>query len=539
MRAGSVDPTAGGEERGAEQAAVVAAMRDARFYPHGPAHVEEVETHISHVFLAGERAYKLKKPVVLPFLDYASLERRRRYCEEEVRLNRRLAPDAYLGVRSIARADGGLRLAEPDAPGAVEYAVEMRRLPTDRSLERLVRAGEVGEEEIEQVAETIVAFHHGAAPAPPTHADDEAIKERLDENLRTTLRFVGAPIPRDAYSAVERFWDAFVLARRDLLLARAARGRVREGHGDLRAEHVVLEPDRVTIYDCVEFDERLRQVDVASDLAFLYMDLERLGASGLAGALVRAYVDRSGDRDIESLLPFYASYRAWVRAKAACLRAEQLQDGDPRADALREDARSLCELARRMTWRSRLPLVVVLCGVAASGKSTLARALSHSSGYVHLSSDAARKRLAGLAPSERGGGELYREDVTLRTYEALARGAREHVERGEGAIVDATYRRQAWRRRLLETLAPTGARTLFIECRAPAGILEGRAGAREESPEGGSDATRAVVAKQLGEFEPLDDVAPHDHLPTRTDRPPSATLEAVETFVSLAVDVRA
>ena len=185
-------------------------MRAPRFYPHRPERVDVVETHISFVFLAGERVYKVKKQLALPFVDYSTLERRRHFCEEEVRLNRRLAPDIYIGVRSIVRVQGGFRLGAVEEPNAVEYAVEMHRLPEDRTLEHLVRSGEADEAMAERIARRIADFHRDAEPAAAGRGGADDIKERLDENLRTTLPFVGLAIDRHAYAAVERFSDVFV-----------------------------------------------------------------------------------------------------------------------------------------------------------------------------------------------------------------------------------------------------------------------------------------------------------------------------------------
>jgi uncharacterized protein len=521
---------------GDASAAALEAMRHPTFYPHEPHAVEVVETHISIVFVAGERVYKVKKPLALPFLDYSTLERRLHFCEEEVRLNRRLAPDTYMGVCSIVPADGACRLGGSDEPGAVEYAVEMRRLPEDGRLDHLVRSGNVDEGAIERIAIRIADFHRDAEPAPPGYGGPADVKERLDENLRTTLPFVGTAIDSYAYAAVERFSDAFVLSHRDRLTERAASGRVREGHGDLRAEHVVLEGDRVTVFDCVEFDERLRNVDVASDLAFLYMDLERLGEPGLAKALERTYTERSGDHGLAELLPFYGCYRAWVRVKAACLRASQLAGADPRREGLIADARSHCAVALRMLWRSRLPLVVVLCGVAASGKSALAHELARMSGHTIVNSDRTRKELAGLAPEDRGGNEIYTDSFSTRTYDELARRARAKLEQGCGVLLDGTFSSRSYRRRLLEELAPTGARVLFCECRAPATVLEARSRARESKPERGSDATWPIVQRQLERFEPLDEVSARDHLVLRTDRSPAEAASELDAVVSRAIE---
>jgi aminoglycoside phosphotransferase family enzyme/predicted kinase len=511
-------------------------MREPDFYPHRPGDVDVRETHISLVFLAGERAYKVKKELTLPFLDYGTLERRRFFCHEEVRLNRRLAPDTYLGVRSIVPSADRFSFAEPDDPRAIEYAVEMRRLSERSTLDRLVRSGAADDDTIETVTGRIVEFHREAERAPPGFGRPVDVKARLDENLATILPWVGTAVDRHAFAAVERFSSAFVLNRRDLLAQRVAGGRVREGHGDLRAEHIVVEDGRVSAYDCVEFDEGLRFIDVAADLAFLYMDLERLGASDLAARVERIYVEQSGDRELSLLLPFYACYRASVRAKIACLRLDQLGLGDARSRELLAEARSLSALADRFAWRSRLPLVLVLCGVAASGKSALAEEISRRSGLAHLSSDVIRKELAGIAPDERGGKEIYEAELSIRTYEELALRARALVGTAGGALLDATFTRRQYRRKLAERLQATGARLLFCECQAPAAVLRERAGVREQAPERGSDATWEVVQGQLERFERLDDVPARDHLALRTDRPIEEALDELESFVSRAVE---
>jgi predicted kinase len=341
------------------------------------------------------------------------------------------------------------------------------------------------------------------------------------------------------FTAVERFSDAFLLSRRELLAERAAGGRVREGHGDLRAEHIVLEGDRVTIYDCVEFDQGLRCVDVAADLAFLVMDLERLEAGDLVPALERAYVEVSGDEQLSELLSFYSSYRAWVRAKVACLRTDQLGPGDAQREEVVAEARSLFALSHRFAWRARLPLVIVFCGISGSGKSVLAEAVSKRSGLPHVSSDVVRKGLAGVPVSQRGDEEIYGAELSAETYEELARRARAEVEAGRGALVDATFLKRRYRARLVQALNGSGAPVLFCECRAPTATLRRRSEGRAAGPEWGSDATWEVIRGQFARYERLDDVPAQAHLVVRTDRPIEECLEEIEAFVSRAVDSRA
>jgi uncharacterized protein len=278
--------------------------------------VELRETHISWVLLKGDRAYKLRKPVRLPFLDYGSLERRHRLCREEVRLNRRLAPDVYRGVRALVPDSDGVRLAPEDAHGAIEYLVEMRRYDEDATLARRLDAGTAGADEIAAVGRRIAAFHAGAArPADPERAV-AAFEAMLSENF-ATLRELHAdpPLIDDA----ERLATAVLAGRRNELLRRARTGLVRDGHGDLRAEHVVLERG-IEIVDCVEFDPALREIDVGLDLAFLVMDLLRRDER-LAIALVSAYREAGGDPGDDALVDFFAAQRALIRAKVALVRA--------------------------------------------------------------------------------------------------------------------------------------------------------------------------------------------------------------------------
>ena len=511
---------------------LVARMSEPSFYSPPPARVDVRETHVSVVFLAADRAYKLKKPLLMPFLDYSTRTRRRHFCEEEVRLNRRFAPDVYLGVRGIAERAGGLVLTAADDPAALEHVVVMRRYDEEATLEQLVARGAADRRLAERVGSRIAELHRAAPRAPAGHWTPAYVGERLDENFVTARPAIGVLVDRLDFDALRRFSRAFLHGHEELLERRAAAGLVRDVHGDLRAEHVLVEGDRTSLVDCVEFDPRLRCIDVAADLAFLTMDLERLGARPLAEAAERAYLAATGDEDARALLSFYGCYRACVRGKVAAIRVHQLDYGDPARAAAEEQARGLFALALRLAWRARMPLAVVFCGVAGSGKSTLAAELARRSGLPHLSSDRVRKELAGMPPERRGGPELYEPESTARTYAALVARTRAALAAGSGAIVDATFHRQEQR----AALRGARARVLWIECRAPEGALRARTEAREQAPEQGSDATWPVAAAQLEAWEALDDVEPADRRVLRTDRPVEACLAEVDSFVSAAVD---
>jgi aminoglycoside phosphotransferase family enzyme/predicted kinase len=508
---------------------LVEAMGRPGFYPHRPEGVELVETHISWVFLAGPLVYKVKKPVVFPFLDYGTLERRRALCREEVRLNRRLAPSIYRGVRALVRRGGGWALADdPDDPRACEYAVEMRRFDSTTTLAARLARGEATAEQLRAIGRRLADFHERAEPVAARVGWPAHLARSLDENFETLLSFAGSAVDGRELAAAERFISAFLVARRDELAGRAAAGRVRDCHGDLRAEHVIFGEQGVEVFDCVEFSPALREIDVAADLAFLVMDLAAAGREDLARELVGAYRDAGGDPGDEALLHFFAVYRAWVRAKVACLRADELDDDRRRAAALSE-ARGLAALARRLAWRARAPLPLVVCGGAASGKSHLARHLADVTGLAHLNSDVVRKELLGIAPAERAPASAYSAEMNARTYAELGRRAGGEITAGRSVLVDATFR---YRRDREAFTAALGDRELiFVECLAPAAVVAERAAAREGDPSRVSDAGGELAERQRREFEPLDEVRADRHLVLRTDRAVEEIADDVEALL--------
>ena len=486
-------------------------------YPHRPASVEVRETHISWVFLAGELAYKLKKPLVLDFLDYGTPARRREMCAAEVRLNRRLAPDLYLGVRGVALAGDGAELTDETDPRAVDFVVEMRRYDEDRTLAAKLERGEVYRRDVVEVGRLLARFHEGAPRVAPDGAPVLTAERRFERNLQELLGDVEQRSEIERVQGLERFAHAFVTAHAQTFGARANSGRIRDGHGDLRAEHVLLD-DGVRIVDCVEFDPGLRELDVADDLAFLVFDLAARGGERLGEVLVDAYRDAGGDPGPDALIAFYAAYRALVRAKVALVRGAQLPGTSAEHGQQSAHARDLISLAECFAWQARRPLTIVVCGVPASGKSHLAHALAELSGLPHLSSDVIRKRLAGFRPTERAAAEAYSAEWNARTYAELGRRASGALAGNGGAIADATFRHRDDRRQFTSALgAPR--QVVFIECRAPGPVLARRASYREHDRGRVSDAGLAVVLREQSGWEPLDEVPASAHLALRTDRP--------------------
>ena len=434
-------------------------------------------------------------------------------CAEEVRLNRRLAPDVYLGVRGVAPGPAGFALTDDADPAAVEFVVEMRRFDEAKTLAARLDQGAVSPRMIEQLGYRLAEFHRRSTVAVEATPVLRA-ERRFEGNLHELFQRLERPSVLDRVLWLERFAHAFIAAHAPLLRARAGAGLVREGHGDLRAEHVLIEA-AIEVVDCVQFDPALRELDVADDLAFLVSDLVARGADDHAQALVRAYRKAGGDPGDDALVAFYACYRALVRAKVELLRASQLESAAARQQGLQQGW-LLIEVAERFAWRARLPRVIVVCGVPASGKSALAEALARASGLPYISSDLTRKQLAGFAGTQRAGAEAYGPRWNARTYQELGRRAAAAVGQQRGAVVDATFRHRADRETFADAFAQAAA-LVFVECRAPRSVLLSRARVRAGDRYRVSDADSTVVLRDLSAGCAGQVIADRDVLPFGMD----------------------
>ncbi len=509
----------------------------------GGARVELVETHVSWVFLVGERVYKVKKALDLGFLDARELETRRTLCAEELRLNAELAPGVHLGVVPIVVRAGRPVVDPPDlAPGevALEWALAMRRLPAAHMLDALLERGELDNALLELLAERLARFHAAARSGPGVdeHGTPAAVRRNVLENVEQTRPFVGEPEPgRGGLTTLSPRLFEFLAAAQTTFLdshaasfeRRVAQGRVREGHGDLHASNICLEPDpraaggrRVTIFDRVEFAARLRCGDVAADLAFLAMDLDRRGYRAFAGYLARLYAERAGDGELPLLLPFYKTYRAWVRGKVGSLRAAQAPVGSP----TRERERALASEHFLLAASYHLPPALILtAGLPASGKSTLARYLARSLGAALHASDETRKRLANLPATARARSAdgpfsgLYGADVSDRTYGALRDAARSDLLSGRSVVIDAASPSRARRAPFRELARELGVPFVLALVSAPEEILDERFAARAADPNEVSDADAGVREAMRARFEPPDEFGDDERFEYRSDTP--------------------
>lgn len=463
----------------------------------GVSRVSVHETHASWVFVAGEHAYKVKKPLALGFLDYSTLALRRSACREEVRVNQELAPGIYLGVRAIVRSGDRFRIVADGAPEAVEYVVEMRTFSEDDTFAGLIAAGSLTRAHVTAAARRLAAFHRHAEVV----ADWTA--ERVVALWRGNVEELGHVGPPAGWhlDVAGGFGEAFVSSHAREFRRRAQAGLARDGHGDLRCEHVLAGPT-VRVVDRIEFDPDLRRSDIAFDLAFLAMDLEASGQRWAARELVRAYREDGMDPGGEALRSFYAAHWALVRAKVTLIAAAE-HDGPARVERLRS-AQQLWLLGERLCWRARAPLAVVVCGPAASGKSVLSGELSRRSQMPVVSSDAVRKRLAHLEPSRPARPEHYSAGFTRATYEQLTCEAL-LAQRQGSVIVDATCRGREDRAVLLEGLSDAGMPLLVVRCEVPLELALERAARRLQDPARVSDATPEIAEQQFRGFEEFDE----------------------------------
>ncbi len=491
---------------------------------------EIVETHISSLLMAGDSVLKLKKPVALPFVDFSSADRRHLFCDEELRLNRRTAPDLYRAVLPVLGPARKPRLGPPVEPGErpetpgddepIDWAVWMHRFDADGLFDRMADAGRLDASHTDALGDEIARLHGSLPPSPAGFGDPGHLMQWVADNLRELQALVPAGAAADAAASATRAsarrsrmagqvdalaaWsDARAAALRPLLAQRRAGGAVVEGHGDMHLGNIVWHEGRARLFDALEFAPDLRHGDRLADLAFPFMDLLDHGLPRLAWRLLARVLDASGDHDGLPLLRWLAAYRALVRAKVALLAAEKVNaagDGDARA-ASQTSAHDVAE--RRVALAHALahpapPPMVLTCGLSGSGKSTVALMLAESLGALRVRSDVERKRLHGLAPTARidDPARLYDADSTRRTYDRLLAIAQAALAGGIGVVLDAAYLRRAEREQARALAGRLGVPFAIVECRAPADVLAERIRRRLAADHDPSDADLAVLARQ-------------------------------------------
>lgn len=485
----------------AAQRQLIAALQDPARYPYPVGSVALIETHISFVLLTGVFAYKIKKAVDLGFVDYTRLEQRHFFCDEELRLNRRLAPQLYLEAVPICGTPQDPRFDTGGTP--IEWAVKMAEFEQPALLDHVLARNGLTANHVAALAAMLAQFHDTAPVVDPaeTHGDPTTVWAPVEANF---THFRAHPCAHTAQIAALESWCGREFDRlRQTFIQRKAAGFVRECHGDLHLGNIVLADGAPLVFDCIEFNPELRWIDIVCDLAFLVMDLSAHGRADYAWRLLNGWLEETGDYAALALLPFYQVYRALVRAKVAHLRAHD----DNTAAAERQA--SLAKLAAYLDYACaviapRPRALLIIHGFSGSGKSTLARAMAQTLGAVCLRSDVERKRLHGLPPLAQSGSAidagLYLESATLATYERLATLADSVLGAGYPVIVDAACLQRGQRDLFHDLARQTGVPFLILDCAAEPETLRQRLSARSGDP---SEASVAVLARQYQRAEPL------------------------------------
>ncbi|GAB4140188.1 MAG: bifunctional aminoglycoside phosphotransferase/ATP-binding protein [Cyanobacteria bacterium J069] len=466
------------------------------FYPSDAAPVQLIQTHISYVLLTGEYAYKIKKPLNFGFLDYSTLEKRKHFCEEELRLNQRAAAAVYLEVVPITQT---LENAEPQfhlggSGEVVEYAVKMRQFPQSTLLTNLYEQSELTEERLKELAGAIAAFHLHTETSDYIRefGRTERVRQAFDENWAQTAQYIGGPQTQTQFDETRAYCDRFFAENPDLFDERIRQNWIRECHGDLHLRNIAYWKQQFLLFDCIEFNEPFRFVDVMFDIAYIVMDLDARQRPDLRTVFLNAYVEQTGDWEGLRVLPIYVNRQTYVRAKVTSFL---LNDPNVPEEEKRK-AHDTAALYYRLAWEYTKPKtgrLMLMSGLSGAGKSTTARAIAQKLGAVYIRSDAVRKHLGGVPLTERGSNDLYTPEMTQKTYDRLLSLGTALAAEGYIVILDAKYDRQALREAAIAQASAQSIPLDIIHCTAPLDVLSDRLSQRTGDI---ADATPEILAKQ-------------------------------------------
>lgn len=477
---------------------VIQEMLNPGFYPHPVQEpIKLIQTHVSFVLLTGDYAYKLKKAVNFGFLDYSTLELREHFCRQELSMNKRGAAEIYLEVLPITQGDNKFELA--GSGEAVEYALKMCQFPQDNLLINVFQQGKLTEEMVEDLGRLVAQFHSKC----PTNdyilsfGEVAQIRQAFDENYAQTAKYIGLAQTQDQFDATKEFTDNFFATKQEVLTSRIKNRKIRECHGDLHLGNICLWNDKILLFDCIEFNEPFRFVDVMYDVAYGVMNFFVGSRRDLANAYLNTYLEESGDWEGLQVLPLYVSRQAYVRAKITSF----LLDDPGVADADKEQAKLASTLYYKMACdctKLGQGSLIMMSGVSGSGKSFVAKKIARQSNAIHLRSDAVRKHLAGVSLWERGGEDLYTSEMTEKTYSRLLELGVLLAGAGYSVILDAKYDRQSLRQPVITAAAKHNLSLQILSCTAPESILRDRLNERTGDI---SDATANLLTSQLANAE--------------------------------------
>ncbi len=482
------------------------ALLHPRCYPGEVESVKMLQTHTAWVFLTGEYAYKVKKPVDFGFLDYTSIEKRRKFCLEELRLNKRLCPWVYLDVVPVVRRGAGFEIGESGE--AVDYAVRMKELPQDAIMTELVEKRKINFELIDRVARIVADFHDEAEMSDEIskHGSIETVRYNWEENFSQTEKFVDVLMKRRIYDEIKGSVERFMDEKHDLFAERVNQEKVRWLHGDFHSGNIFV-TDRICIFDCIEFNPRFSCSDVASEIAFFTMDLDFLGSKELGDYFVYRYIEYSKDTELLRLLDFYKCYRAYVRGKVLGFKVVDagVKDSERRASQI---------IAEKYFMLSNhyanslfgFPVLILVYGLPGVGKSSVSRELSRSLNVFHLRTDVLRKELAAMPVGEHGrsgyGEGVYSSDMSADTYRRVLEVGEVLLSHGKSCILDGSFLKREWRLRARELALKLDVPLYSVYCKCAEDVVFERMAARTKDP---SDATQEIYVKMKDHFEPPDE----------------------------------
>ncbi|MGJ3250556.1 MAG: AAA family ATPase [Elainellaceae cyanobacterium] len=475
-------------------------MLDSNFYPHPVQEpIRLVQTHISYVLLTGDYAYKIKKPLNFGFLDYSTLDKRHYFCKEELRLNQRGAAKLYLDVVAIVQQGETFQFAEQGTP--VEYAVKMRQFPQDALLSHKFRQGKLTLELIEWLANVVADFHNQSETNDYIRSFGEIsqIRAAFDENYEQTQKYIGGPQTQAQFEETRAYTNQFFSNRTELFASRIHNDRIRECHGDLHLGNICLWNDTLYLFDCIEFNEPFRFVDVMFDIAYIVMDLEAGKRPDLSNAFLNAYIEQTGDWEGLQVLPIYVNRQTYVRAKVTSF----MLDDASVSDEDKQQAFQTASLYYQLAWEYSQPRqgqLIVMSGLSGSGKTTVARHLARQINAIHIRSDAVRKHLGKIPLHQRGGNDLYTPEMTQKTYNRLLDLGTMLANQGYSVILDAKYDRASLRKKVIAQADTHELPLTILHCTAPMEVLKERLQNRSDDI---ADATTDILAGQ--HLEPFQD----------------------------------
>jgi uncharacterized protein len=490
-------------------------MTDPVFYPHQVSNIERLDTHISVVFLTGEWVYKLKKPLNLGFLDFREIDDRRKFCELEVLLNRRLSQGIYQHTVKIVENKQKKFSMEGDGK-VTEYAVKMKQLPDEARLANMLRDKNITRSDLERLGEKLAFFYKKSDRSPEIdrYGQRDMIIFNSEENYRQIEPYVGVLFDGERWKFICEVNRSFLYHHHALFERRLEKGKIRDGHGDLRTDHIYF-VDGIQIIDCIEFNDRFRYGDAAIDLAFLHMDMEQLGYHKQSQVILKSYVDYAQDPEIYALIDFYAAYRAIVRLKVACIRCDELETQEQKK-AIKNEINALLNQAYRYTLLFSRPTLWVFNGLPASGKSALAQRLANTLSMMVYSSDSIRKEKDPRQELVLYGEGKYNEKRRRRVYTKMLALAQEKLKKGRSVILDATYAQRVWREEVVRLASDMDSNLIFVECVCKSETIQSRLKEREKFP-GLSDARIQHLPQIINHFEPITEVDPHTHVKVKTE----------------------